>query len=57
MNEFVQIMSISSSFKVLEGDIIKKLEELNWDLIVSHNQYDETEIHIPIKKLEELLIK
>lgn len=57
MNEFIKIMSIHSSFKELEGDIIKKLEELNWDLIVGYDQYDETEIYIPIKKLKELLIK
>lgn len=57
MNEFIEILTFHNLPEELKKEIIKKLEELNWDLIVSHNQYDETEIHIPIKKLEELFIK
>ena len=57
MNEFVEILTFHHLPTDLENEIIEKLEELNWEMIVSHNQYDETEIHIPIKKLEELFIK
>lgn len=59
MKAYINILTIHDSKldSNLIKEVIKKLEELDWDLIVNDNQYDETEICIPIDKINELYFK